>query len=528
MTRNFKMIRLTAMMLAAAQIFCAPAFSEETIPASNLPAAAKTPPSNFYAERFYMRPEQKLAFKTTEIDGLIFLQTPNRARNASYSVVTDFDGPVMKTQYISGPSNLEELQKWVKDNLQKRRYQGVAVKRIMLPSDEGGQKPLYLIGHKAFKSSQEVREQVAEVKGVVEARGGNFKAAVKEADRYYFPPKPPAPGQKTKAQFQKEEELALKYFEHLDIGNELFGPFQGAPSGERITWQSFGETSWRLTNLESNSYKSQLGFWTNRVVFKGIKAPFNTVDPYIEATMNFDGTGVDFKSNVVLGAGAEWRPFARNAWLLNTRLWGLPLLTFIRNYRFYIEYQDRKNIKDEIVGGKNHDWKAGVGIFYEWGLDLPPISEGSPDTIPEYIRRYIWGEYFGNYYFTHTNFNAEDNVDTFIFNSSIILGFKLPGIPLPPNPVNDEFVIMPYARFEHVNNTLFSFPFENRYFVAFGGRWMPFNSYRFKDNEWLAKTKVFIEYVGVGRVKNFKQGKEAPYPVDTDLRIGVSFSSKRT
>lgn len=522
----------SAAMLVIAALLMPAGHAAETVLASDLPAApaassAKTPPVNFYAERFYMRPEQKLSFKTTEVDGLVFLQTPNRSRRAAYSIVTDFSGPALRTQYVSGPMNLEELQKWVKENLQKRRYQGVEVKRIMLPSDEGGQKPLYIVGHRAFKNTKEVRQQVDESKSVIEAQGGDFKTLVKEANRYYFPPKPLAPGQKTKAQFQKEEDLMLRYLDQMDIGNELFGPFQGQPSGDRIGWQSFGETSWRLTNLENNAYKSQLGFWTNRVVFKGIKAPFNTIDPYLEATMNLDGTGVDFKSNMVMAAGLEWRPFARSAWLLNTRLWGLPMLTFVRNYRLYIQYEDRKNIKDEITGAKNHDWKGGLGIFYEWGLDLPSISEGAPDTIPEYIRRYIWGEYYGNYYFTHTNFSSEDNVDTFILNSSVILGFKLPGIPLPPNPINDEFVIMPYFRFEHVNNTLQSFHYENRYFVAAGGRWMPFNSYRFKDNEWLAKTKVFVEYVGLGRVKNWRQDEEAPYAVDYDFRVGVSISSKR-
>jgi hypothetical protein len=329
-----------------------------------------------------------------------------------------------------------------------------------------------------------------------------------------------------RAQFEKEEDLVLRYLDHMDIGNEIYGPLNGTPVGEKIIWQSFGETTWRDTNLEDEQYMQQVGFWTNRIVMKGIKAPFNTIDPYVEATIALDSSGVDFKNNGIFSVGLEWRVFARNAWLMNTRFWSLPLLAFVRNYRFYIEYQDRKNMLDEIVGGKAHDWKGGIGIFYEWGIDPPPISEGPPSTIPDYIRRYVWGEYFGNYYFTHTNFNAEDDVNAFIFNSSIILGIRLPGIPLPPNPINDKFVLMPYMRFEHVNNSEFSFPFENRYFVAAGIRWMPFNNYRYKDNEWLAKTKIFFEYIGVGKVHTWKNPDEV-MPIDYDLRVGVNISSKR-
>lgn len=473
-----------------------------------------------------MRPEQKIAFKTTDVEGLIFVSHQDSAQNSIYALVTDFDGTAMKTRQVPQASNLEELQKWVKQNLQIRKYQTVEVKLVKLPAADAKPKTYYVVGHRTYQTADEVKKQIDQAKKEITANGSDFSKMVMESRDYYFPPLPePTPGEK--AQFQKEEELILKYMDQLDIGNELFGPFQGDPSGEPILWQSFGEHTWRLTNLEDRHYNASVGYWTNRIVFKGIKAPMNTIDPYVELTVNLDGTGIDFKSNFQTIAGLEWRPFTRSAWLSNFRPWSLHLLDFVKNYRFFVEYIDRRNLKNEI-DGKNFDWQAGLNIFYEWGVEVPPLGEGkSCCTIPDYIRKFIWGEYFGDYYYAHTQLSAEDQPNAFIFNSSLILGVKLPGIPLPPNPINDELALMPYMRFEHVNNSEFSSPSKNQYFVAAGLRIMPFMTQRYKDNQWLAKTKLFVEYVGIGDVKNWKQNEEAPNTVHYDLRAGVSFSSNR-
>jgi hypothetical protein len=312
------------------------------------------------------------------------------------------------------------------------------------------------------------------------------------------------------------------------LGEKLYGPLQGEPQGEPIVWQSFGETTWRQTNLAAKNFADQVGYYTNRVVMKGIRAPLNTIDPFLESTVALETNGLDFASHMDLSAGLEWRPFAYNEWLLNYMPWGIPLLQWIRNYRVYVQYMDRKNLKNEFnQASRDYDLLAGAQIFYEWGVDPPPVGQSAPSTIPQYLAHYIWGEYFGNYRFEMTNFGTEEDFDAFLWNSSIILGIKLPGVPLPANPFLDEFVLMPYMRFEHVNNTEFSFPYQNRYFVAAGMRWMPFNNYRFKENEWLAKTKLFAEYVGVGGVQNAKQDGEAADAINWDLRFGVSISQKR-
>lgn len=499
--------------------------------AQEKPASQASSSPNPFTEQFYLQSDQRLQFQTSEVAGLVFVETPiSQRRSARYAVVTNFGKNAIKTQAIPGLFTLQDVQKWVKKNLEIATFEGVEIKKVALPAslEKGKPKILYWVGQKGFESAESAQAEIALNKAVVEAQGGNFTAMVKEAETAFLVAEAEEPLEiKTPEQYQKEEELMLKFLDHLDIGNELFGPLQGSPTGERIVWQSFGETTWRQTNLDNNNFSDQVGFWTNRVIFKGIAAPFSTVDPFVEATGSMESDGTDFNDKLELIAGIEWRPFARNVLVYNFKPWGLTLFEFVRSYRFYLQYLKRVNLKDEITGSRNHDLEAGVGIFYEFGVDKALVNEAKPDNFAEYLRRYVWGEYFGNYFYTKTDFSSELKFDAFIFNSSIILGFKTPGIPLPANPITDEFVLMPYLRFDHVNNTEFSFPFQNRYFLVAGVRWMPFNNYRFKENEWLYKTKIFFEYVGVGAAQNLKQDDEAPNVVDHDLRFGFAFSQRR-
>jgi hypothetical protein len=486
-----------------------------------------TPP-NFFAQQFYLTPDQRLQNRTTEVRGFVFVDSPNPRLNSKYAIVTDFAPEALKTRVVPGINTPQDAQKWIDANLQIGEFQSVDIKKLPLPTSTGETQTYYWVGQKGFSSLEDAQAQIALTKAVVESQGLDFTATVKQAQVAFVSAEPiDAIEIKTPAQFQKEEELALKFFDQLDIGNEIFGPFQGTPSGEKITWQSFGETSWRLTNLENPDYKAQVGFWTNRIVLKGIKFPLNTIDPFVEATASLDSTGTDFKSNLQTFAGIEWRPLARNTWLTNFRPGGMPLLDFVKSYRFVLQYGDRRNIKDEIEGSKDWDLQGGVTIFYEWGIDLPPANEGAPSSLQDYVRRVIWGEYFGSYLYNKTNFSSENKFDAFIANSSILLGVRLPGIPLPQNPLLDKFVLMPYLRFEHVNNSDLGSFFQNRYVMAAGARWMPFNNYRFKENEWLYKTKIFAEYVGV---RNPLYPKKEPLPTeaeDYDLRFGVNISSRR-
>ncbi len=492
------------------------------------PVKKEPPKPNLFAENFYLNPDQRLAYDVYDIDGFVFIKSPNPALNSQYAIVTGFGGGAMKTRAIAGLQTLDDAKKWVKDNLASESFETVEIKKMRLGKDASA-KELYWVGHKAYPDLESAKREVAVVESVVASQGGNFPQLVVEAASYV----PMTDGQqgaeiKVPANFEREEELMLKYLDQLDIGEKLFGPLQGDASGESYTWQSFGETTWRKTNLESTDFESQVGFWTNRVVFKGIRFPMNTVDPFVESTVSLESTSADFSSNMKLFAGLEWRPFARNPWLFNYRPWGgINVLEWIKNYRFYVMYGERKNIKDPIEGSKDEDLVAGVQIFYEWGVELPPLDQPEPRDFSDFVERYFWGEHFGNYRWERTNFGSEEDYRGWLLNSSITLGVKIPGIPLPANPINDELMLMPYMRFEHINSTEFSFPYQNQYFVAAGMRWMPFRNYRFKENEWLSKTKLFAEYVGVGLAQHAKQDKEAPNAVRWDLRFGLSFSSRR-
>jgi len=498
------------------------------------PTVPEAPPllgPNLYVDQFYMKPGQRLQNQTSEVLGFIVAKTPNRERDTQYSVVTDFGGGVLKSQYLPGIKTLEEFKKWIEGHVETAQFEGVEIKKLPLPlAKDSKEKPkeLYWVGNKSFDSLDKAKSQIVLLQSVVQVQGGDFQQMVAQAAMYLPPPEQPPPVEISQAQYEKEEELMLKMLDQLDIGEKLYGPFHGEPSGEPIIWQSFGETSFRKTNLDKRHFQSQVGFYTNRLVFKGIRAPLNTIDPYVEATASLEATGVDFASVLKTFAGLEWRPLQRNPWLLNYRPWGgIHILEWVRNWRLYVQYGERFNLKDEIQGSKNNDLIFGAQMFYEWGVELPPLDQPRPRTFSDYVEQFVWGEYFGDYRHESTNFGPEDDFNAWILNSNIHLGIKLPGIPLPSNPIADQFVLMPYLRFEHVNNTEFSFHFQNRYFVAVGARWMPFRNWRFKENEWLSKTKIFGEYVGVGRAQNAKQDGEAPNVVDYDLRFGVNISNRR-
>ncbi len=493
------------------------------------PAAKAEPPKpNVFADTFYLRPDQRLAYNVYDIDGFIFIKAPNFSLETQYAIVTGFGGDAMKTRAVPGLQTLDDAKQWVHDNLETAQFEGVEIKKLHFGKKKNGP-AWYWVGQKAFATPEAAQQEVAMVQSVVELQGRNFAQVVSEAAQYA----PVAEAKKPvdihgPANFEKEEALILKYLDQMDIGEKLFGTFQGEASGEKLTWQSFGETTFRKTNLTAHHYDGQVGYWTNRFVFKGIRFPMSTVDPFLEVTAAFDSTSVNYASNVKFFAGLEWRPFARNPWLANYRPWGgINVLEWIKNYRFYIMYGDRKNTKNPITGSANSDLIGGVQIFYEWGVELPPLDTPEPKTFSDYVERYFWGEYFGDYRFEKTNFSAEKVYDGVLLNSSLILGLKIPGIPLPENSLIDELAFMPYVRYEHINSTEFSFLYQNRYFVAVGCRWMPFRNYRFKENEWLSKTKIFAEYVGVGKTQQTRGESEPPNNVRTDLRFGLSFSSRR-
>jgi hypothetical protein len=504
----------------------APEVKPQTVPAKTETPEVKPLP-NLFAENFFASAGNKLDNKITEIRGFPVLKAHSREQNAEYAVVTDFGGGAVRSRYLSGLKDTKAIDAYIKSHLQTAEFQGVEIRQLSVPGAKGETTTLFWVGDKAFATAEAATGAIVSTKMMVESQGGNFAEAVRAAP-VYIPEPEPVIEIKTPAQFKKEEELILKFTDQMGIGEKMFGVFQGVPCGENITWQSFGETSWRLTNLASNHFDTQVGYWTNRIVFKGIRFPLHTIDPFIEETVSLQSDSTTYASNLQLFAGLEWRPLARNPFLYNFRPFGdIPILEWMRNYRFYIKYGDQRNLKNEVENSKDYDLIWGVQCYYEWGTELPPLDETKAEKFTDYIRQYVWGEYFGNYYVSKTGFGSEKSFNAFIANSTVTLGIKLPGIPLPHNYINDELVLMPYMRFEHVNNAEYSFWYQNQFFVAAGLRIMPFRTYRWKENEWLSKLAIFGEWDGIGGAQRVKQDGKVPYVPNYDLRFGVKFSSRR-
>ncbi len=498
-------------------------FADESAKA---PVNAAPRKANPFASQFFLSPLQSIQQQSYLIDGFAFLETPDRERNSRYSLVTDFGKTMVRSQVIPNVQSVPDIKKWLKESVETSEYEGVEIRKLKVPLADSKTRVLYWVGQKGFSDLEKAKQEIEQLKAVVAAEGGDLTQVVREAKEMFQAPEEEKKLEiQQQANFQKEEALAVQILEKMDFGDKLFGPFQGEASGEPIIWRSFGETSWRKTVFESDTYSSAVGYWTNQLVFEGLKFPLSSINPYIEVTTAMDSSPVDYKSNILAYLGAEWRPLARNPWLVNFRPYGIPLLQWIRNYRVFMQYGNRWNIKDEILNSRNYDFQVGFSNYYEFGVDLPPIDQGAPSTVPEYLQEYVWGEYYGNYFYSRTGFSSEEDWDAWTLNSSVTLGFKTPAIHLPDNVFFDQIVLMPYLRFEHVNNDMFSFPYANRSFLAAGVRWMPFRTYRHKNNEWLAKIKVFGEYMGVGGVQYWKD--DPVNSTDNDLTFGVKFSSNR-
>jgi len=495
-------------------------------PVANAQAEIK-PAVNLFAEHFFTPPSQKLDYKLNEVRGFSVLKSHSREQDAEFSIVTDFGGGAVKSRYLSGLKDMKTIDDHIKKNLKTATFEGVEVRQLAIPNAKSGVTEFYWIGDRAFASSQEAMTAIVSLKTQVESQGGNFAEAVRAAPVYVPEVEKPVEV-KTPAQFKKEEELILKFTDQMGIGEKMFGVLQGTPCGTAITWQSFGETSWRKTNLAAKGFDTQVGFWTNRLVFSGIRFPLDNIAPFVEETVSLQSDSADYASNLQLWAGLEWRPLARNPWFENFQPFGgIPILEWMRNYRFYIKYGNQYPIKDQIAGIHGSDLVWGIQCYYEWGTELPALGENKPEKFTDYLRQYVWGEYFGNYYVSKTNFSSEKSFNAFIANSTVTLGIKLPGIPIPHNYINDQIILMPYMRFEHVNNSEFSFFYQNQYFIAAGVRWMPFMAYKWKENEWLSKTAVFGEWDGIGGTQWVKQDGKPPLIPNYDLRFGVKFSSRR-
>jgi len=491
---------------------------------------SKEPAANYiFRDRFFLSPKLKLAYDVREPEGILIIKEERPDWDSKFSIITGFDGTMVESRPLRNLRLAKDINPSIKKNLKTSQYLKVPIKELNLVKKDGSPEMLYWVGNQSFQTLELAQASIVAAKTEIEAAGGNFERAI-DLIYDYAPEEPRALSDaEIKANFAREEEAAIKLMDWLDIGEKPFG-ILNAPStaGEQLLWQSFGETTFRTTNLERNKYNAQTAFWSNRFVVKGLRGPFDTsFDPYVEILPAIESNGVDFKSNMKLIGGVQWYPFLRSAMLQNFRPWGIPIVDFVRGYRIYAQYLFRENLKDEILGSKDTDLWAGVDIFYEWGLKLRSLDEASlRPTLSRRILESIWGEYYGTYHWEKTDFSSIPQFQSWILNSSLTLGVKWPVIPLPENPVNNELVFMPYLRFEHVTNPNHPLFYQNYFLTAAGLRLMPFRSYQFSENEWLYKTKFFVEYIGVPSAIRYS----ANTPTDTpgrDLRFGVAFSYRR-
>lgn len=492
----------------------------------------KEPAANFFLrDSFFLSPELKRKFATYESNDFILIRDMRPDLDSEFALITGFDAFVVETRALKDAKKIEDVNAFLKKSVKSQSFMGVRIKELAIPGKDGTAVPCYWVGQRCFATRDLAQASIVASKTAIEFGGGDFGRAVQLIGE--FAPEEPmsvTPAER-KANFEREEDFAIKVMDWLDVGEKLYGPIhtKGYPWGEAILWQSFGEGSFRFTNLERDEYNALTAYWTNRLVLKGIWGPWGTTfDPYFEFTPSMESNGPNYKSNIQYIAGIEWYPLIRSTVLQNYRPWGIPIVNFIRNYRLFVQYMERENIKDEITGSKDTDLRAGVDVFYEWGFDLPPLGQipAKRTKLSQYLYDFIWGEYYGTYHYEETNFSSIENYDSFVLNSSLILGLDWPQIPLPANPVNDTLFIMPYVRFEHVNNPNHPLYYQNRYTVSGGIRLMPFRSYQFSENEWLFKTKLYAEYVGIGG----SVSHTANTPVDAsnhDVRFGIAFSHNR-
>ncbi len=476
-------------------------------------------------DTFYLSHVVKLEREVFEVEGFTLVSHPAPDWNSSFAVVTGFKNDTLTTHILRDVNSVDEARKYFTKKVVAHDVHGMSVRELSLPAKGGTETKLYWVGNRAFRSLEEAEKSLGLIKKAIEDHGGNFEQAVQKV--HEVSKEPPLP-KKTSPPLRTEleEEFAIKALDWLGFTEYFYGPFYGEPSGERILYQSTFEGSYRTTNFDKRNFGSDTAFWSHRLVFRGIRfVAGTTLDPYVEAIPSVQTDGRDFATNLEVGAGIEWRPFIRSAILQNYQPYGLPILDWIRNTRLFIVYSQRHNIKDKYSDDvKTHNLRAGVGLFKEWGIDLPGFDVFSHQSPYFKGDDLFWGEVFSEFFYNKTNFSAEPDYQSIQSTVAFKFGLKLPRFPLRNNPVNQEFLLMPYFVFENNVNYEHSFSFQNRFYYGWGVRWMPFRDYRFLNNEWLFKTKFFFEYY-----QNIHYGQEKPVGEvpEKDIRLGVNVSLKR-
>lgn len=489
--------------------FTLPAYPQDPLPASD-PGLAK------FREAFYLPHELRLKYPTYDCLDFILTQQEEKDWNSFFSVITGFDKSILQTRILKDIQTVDEAREYFEKYRKEIKFGGVVISEVTLVNREGKLYKLYWVGQRAFSKLNEAKNAIKSVKKAIEAQGLDFgtsvQAAKKYAEGFTGAEKEAAveePCVVIKPDWLEQEEGFFTAYDGLNL-RSIWGKY---PDEDWFLYQSIGEATYRQTNLDDRGFNTfPVGFFFNRLLFRGLKFAGSSIDPYIEHDLRFEANDLNFNNTIDFAAGLEYRPFRKNKWLESS-----PWTAWIMNFRTFVEYIRREPVKDIILFSRDHEVKAGVDYFKEWGIDMP--KEGDQDT-------WLWGELFIDWHFEKTNFSVDDDFDAFIFNDAAKIGIKWPRIPLPKNSINDELVIMPYILYDRVANSGHSSFFQNRFFLGGGVRLMPFRSYRLMNSQWLFRTKIFFEYEGIGAAQYTKADPPSRVP-DRDYRVGVNFSLNR-
>ena len=174
------------------------------------PAAQVKPVVNLFAEQFFAPASQKLDHKMNEVRGFPILKTHSREQDAEFSIVTDFGGGAVKSRHLSGLKDLKAIDAYIKQNLKTANFEGVEIRQLPIPNAKSQAADFFWVGERAFSSAEEAMTAIIASKTNVELQGGNFAESVRAAP-VYIPEAEKPIEVKTPAQFQKEEELILKF-----------------------------------------------------------------------------------------------------------------------------------------------------------------------------------------------------------------------------------------------------------------------------------------------------------------------------
>jgi len=485
--------------------------------------AEEVPAETLLRDTFYVDHAAKLKRTIFEVDDFLLVPTPSPDWNSNFSIVTGFRGSIFTSHVLRDINSVDEARDYFEKNIVLHDDGGIEIRELPLAKKNGTVMPFYWVGNRAFLSMEDARLSVQHIRNEIRNQGGNFEAAIEKVSEIAAPPPEPV---EAPTRPELEEKFALKALDWLGFMDHPYGPLYGEPSGERILYQSTLETTYRTTNFSQRHFDSQVGFWSHRLVFKGIRfLEQTTIDPYVDAVTSLESNGTDFASNLELSAGMEWRPFARAKFTDNVMPGGVQILEWMKNIRFFVAYLQRKNLKDKFDDATHtYNLEAGVNVFKEWGIDLPDMFVFNRDQGMLKKSDFLWGELFMDWIFDKTNFTSGNNLNTFLTTTAFKVGVKWPRFDLPDNPINRELLFMPYFVFEDTRNSEQSRFFQNKYNYGFGVRMMPFRDYRFMNNEWLFKTKLFFEYLMDIHYTKDKPPSAVP---EKDIRIGVNMSLRR-